>query len=182
MIKRGILDDLLSNSLSCFKTLPDNRRPSNATKYSIESAFMGALSVFINQDASFLSHQARLRQGNGIDNFSTIFGIAEIPSANQIRNILDNSCPSSLLPLYENSLATLKSEGGLSEFEFLNGHLIAFDGTDYHSSKSIHCDCCNTKVSNDKTTYSHSMLACAIVSPEIKEAIALPPEFIIPNC
>ena len=138
MVKQGILNSLLSNSQSCFKKLLDSRRPSNATKYSIESAFMGALSVFVNQDASFLSHQTRLRQGSGVDNFSTIFGIKDIPSANQIRNILDNSCPSSLLPIYENGISTLQSEGGLEQFEFLNGHLIAFDGTQYHSSKSVH--------------------------------------------
>ena len=143
---------------------------------------MGAFSVFFMQDVSFLSHQKRLSKGNGNSNFTNLFGgIKNIPSANQIRNILDKIPANKFKSLFSNALNKLKEAGGLKQFNTKNGYLIALDGTEYQSSNKIHCSNCNSRTHNNTTTYYHSMLAAAIVSPDIKEVIALNPEFIIPQ-
>ena len=73
---------LITKSREVMIDLPDGRKQSNATKYS-----MGALSVFIMQYPSFLSHQQRLAKHSSGNNFSQFFGCKDIPSPNQIRNL-----------------------------------------------------------------------------------------------
>jgi hypothetical protein len=46
-----------------------NRKGNNAMKYKVEEAGMGALSIFVMRDPSFLSHQERLSRSGGMDNF-----------------------------------------------------------------------------------------------------------------
>jgi hypothetical protein len=180
-LSKGIFSDLISKSVSHMSNIPDNRKNSNATKYNIESAGMGALSVFLMQQPSFLSHQKRLSSSTGQSNFTNLFGgVKEIPSANQIRNILDEISPNSFNQLFDNGLESLKKDG-LKDFKIMNGHLIALDGTEYYSSQKIKCDCCSSRTHKDITTYHHSMVAASIVNPNIKEAIALIPEIITPQ-
>ena len=53
------------------------------------------------------------------------------------------------------------------------------DGTQYHSSTSIHCDCCLSKTHrNGEITYSHTVLQGAIMHPDKKQVIPLMPEAI----
>jgi hypothetical protein len=56
------------------------------------------------------------------------------------------------------------------------------DGTQYHSSKKIHCDCCSTRThKNGTVNYFHSAISPVIVAPGKSEVIALAPEFITPQ-
>src|SRR5690348_11771080 len=84
-----IINGLLSQARKVMKGFTDNRKENNAKKYKVEDAGMGALSIFVMQDPSFLSHQERLSRVGGMDNFKSLFGCETTPSANQIRNILD---------------------------------------------------------------------------------------------
>jgi hypothetical protein len=60
--------------------------------------------------------------------------------------------------------------------------LIAIDGTEYFSSKSIHCENYNHReLNNGKTNYFHSVLTPVIVQPGNESVISLEPEFIIPQ-
>jgi hypothetical protein len=64
---------------------------------------------------------------------------------------------------------------------YLGGYLVSLDGTTYFTSKEIHCDGCLER-KNKKTgeiTYSHQALGAAIVHPDRREAIPLPPEPIV---
>ena len=58
--------------------------------------------------------------------------------------------------------------------------MCVIDGTQYHSSKSIHCKgCLQKKHKKDETvTYSHSVLQGAIMHPDKKQVIPLMPEAI----
>lgn len=182
MYATGIFDRLLSNSRSVMSVLSDVRKPSNAREYSMESAGIGGLSLFLMQDPSFLHQQKRLESGSSKSNFGSILGVEDSPSPNQTRNLLDPVSPDELHDLYDSSLQLLQDEGGLEQFMFMdNSHLVALDGVTYHSSPNIHCKNCNSKTHKGDTTYFHSMVAAAIVSPNLKEAVALIPEFIVPQ-
>ena len=64
---------------------------------------------------------------------------------------------------------------------FLDGHyLLALDGTEYFSSKTIHCASCLHRVHrNGSITYAHQMLGAAIIHPDQRAVIPLMPEPIV---
>jgi hypothetical protein len=160
-------DDLIEEFHRVLDGLPDYRTGQNTT-YSIKDAALAAFSVFFTQAPSFLAH---------------IFGIEKVPCDNQIRQLLDPIAPSYLFPMFELTFNTLETTGQLNAFRiFDNNLLFAFDGTQYFSSKEIHCQNCSHKTaSNGVTTYSHSVITPVIVAPGNSRVIALEPEFITPQ-
>jgi hypothetical protein len=57
--------------------------------------------------------------------------------------------------------------------------MCAIDGTQYHSSKTIHCESCLTKGhTNGETTYSHGILQGANMHPDRKQGYLVMPEAI----
>jgi hypothetical protein len=65
---------------------------------------------------------------------------------------------------------------------YANQLLVAIDGTEYFSSKTIHCEnCSHRELSNGKTNYFHSVLTPVIVQPGNESVISLEPEFIVPQ-
>ena len=77
----------------------------------------------------------------------------------------------------------LEATGQLDAFRTFDDNLLfAFDGTQYFSSKEIHCQNCSHKTaSNGVTTYFHSVITPVIVAPGNSRVIALEPEFIMPQ-
>lgn len=171
--------DLICGTMA---SLPDNRTGSN-TQYSMQDAGLAAFSVFFMQSPSFLSAQQAMEKRKGRSNAQTLFNVGKIPSPNQIRNLLDPVEPRELFPIYDSILGAFREKGVLEDFRSVGGtQLIAIDGTWYHSSGTIHCDNCSTKQHKDGTiTYSHSAITPVIVAPGRKQAIALRPEFILPQ-
>ncbi|MEO0770049.1 MAG: fatty-acid synthase, partial [Cyanobacteria bacterium J06649_4] len=82
-------DSLLTTLSSAIDEIEDPRKPSNATRYSVKDAVMGAFSCFFMQSESFLDYQRQLNSRSGQDNAQSLFGLEQIPSVEQIRNILD---------------------------------------------------------------------------------------------
>ena len=68
--------------------IEDPRQASNATRYSLRDAIVAAFSVFFMQCESFLEHQRQMHSRRGKDNAQTLFGVEQIPTTPQIRNIL----------------------------------------------------------------------------------------------
>ena len=73
--------------------LPDVRKPSPNTRYTIQNAALGAFGIFFMQSPSFLEYQRQLHQRQGHDNAQTLFGVEPIPCDNQIRKLLDPIAP-----------------------------------------------------------------------------------------
>ena len=51
--------------------LPDVRKPSPNTRYTIQNAALGAFGIFFMQSPSFLEYQRQLNQRQGHDNAQT---------------------------------------------------------------------------------------------------------------
>ena len=167
-----------------FDNLPDPRSGKGRNqKYSMSDAAMSAFSIFFMQSPSFLDHQRLMQKNKGINNAESLFGAYQIPSDNQIRNLLDTVSPDCLNPLYWYFYEGLKQQQKLEKFKVLSDHLlVAFDGVQYFSSQKIHCDCCSTKkLKNNKVNYSHTVVTPVIVSPNQSTVIPLSPEFIRPQ-
>lgn len=149
----------------------------------MEDVAIGAFSVFFTQSPSFLAHQTAMAETKSKNNAQTLFGIQDIPTDNHIRDLLDAVPPQRVFPMFERIIAALDELGHLQAFHAVNDQLlIALDGTQYHSSNTIHCDNCTVKNhKNGKTSYSHTVVTPVIVSPTQKRILPLAPEFITPQ-
>jgi hypothetical protein len=108
----------------------DPRSASNATKYSLREAILGAFAAFFLQNESFLEYQRQLNSRFGRDNAQSLFGLEKIPTVEQIRNIVNGIAASSLFPLFGLIYQALRSMGFLKSYEILGRNLRFGDGWD----------------------------------------------------
>ena len=155
-----------------FAQVPDPRRPHSPIP--LPDALMSAFAMFSLKDPSLLAFDQRRSDGN----LKTLFGIGQIPSDTQMREILDEVDPEHLRDAFGDVFRQLQRGKALEPFVFYAGaYLLSLDGTGYFSSPTIHCASCQVKEHKDGTvTYQHQMLGAVIVHPDIKEVIPLAPE------
>jgi hypothetical protein len=177
-----VLAPLIDGFKSLCATFPDQRKGGN-TVYDMTDAGMAAFSTFFMQSPSFLAQQTALARGRGTSNCQTLFRMARIPTDNCIRSLLDPVPPETLYPMFGQTLAALKSGGGLVPFQRLGGNvLIALDGTEYFRSQKLSCPNCSSRArANGKTEHFHQMVSAAMVAPGLDRALPLEPEFITPQ-
>ena len=96
--------------------LPDQRKPSNNTKYQVEDAVMAAFSVFFTQSPSFLEHQRLMKSTKGKDNAESLFSLNKIPCDNQIRNLLDPVPASKIFVVFKTVYQWLEAKGIINKF------------------------------------------------------------------
>ena len=182
MPERFTIDMLLHAFEPVIEQLPDHRTGRNTT-YTLKDAILSAFAVFFMQSPSFLAQQQVVQRQHGRNNAQTLFGVTQIPSDNQIRNLLDPLPPERLFPLFETCWQILEATGTLATFQVLDQqYLIALDGTQYFSSQNMYCDACtHTTSASGVTTYSHTVLLPVLVAPQHSKVVALAPEFITPQ-
>jgi hypothetical protein len=164
------------------ESFPDNRTGTN-TSVKIKDAAMAVFSLFFTQSPSFLDFQRTMQLTKGKNNAQSLFGVYRIHSDNAIRKILDPVHPKHVSPVFDFIHKGMHQSGYMDDFRYLNGHLlVALDGIQYHSSKTIRCDKCSSKTHQDgNITYSHSAVAPVIVKPGINLVIPFQPECITPQ-
>jgi hypothetical protein len=168
-------DALLSVVRSGFAAVPAYRL--SDTDISLTDALMAAFALFSLQSPSLLAFDKHRVEGN----WGTIYAIDRVPCDTQMREILDPVSPESVRPLFRSVFGQLQRGKALESMMFLEDYyLLALDGTEYFSSKTIHCASCLQKVHrNGSITYYHQMLGAALVHPEQRAVIPLMPEPIV---
>src|SRR5262247_4690262 len=163
--------------------LPDHRKASPNTQYTIHDAALGAFGIFFTQSPSFLEYQRRLQQAKGHNNAHTLFDVEQLPCDNQVRTLLDPIAPSALDAVFVEVFESLEQHRMLTPFRVLGAQLlVALDGTTYFSSQAIHCPNCLTRqLANGQTLYDHTAITPVIVCPGQSQVLALPPEYIMPQ-
>jgi hypothetical protein len=160
---------------SGFASLPDHRL--DDTEIALTDVLMAAFAMFSLKAPSLLAFDKERAEGN----LHTIYGIQRVPCDTRMREILDPVSPKGLRPVFTSVFRQLQRGKALEPMAFLDGHyLLALDGTEYFSSKTIHCASCLHKVHrNGAITYFHQMLGAAIIHPDRREVIPLMPEPIV---
>ena len=160
---------------SGFANLPAPRL--DDTEMSLTDALMSAFAMFSLKAPSLLAFDKERAEGN----LSTIYGIERVPCDTHLRAILDPVSPKVLRPVFKSVFRQLQRGKALEAMTFLDGHyLLARDGTEYFSSRTIPCASCLHKVHRNGTcTYYHQMLGAAIVHPDQRAVIPLMPEPIV---
>jgi hypothetical protein len=173
---KGILQQRLPS-------LPDHRKESPNTQYTIHHAALGAFGIFFTQSPSFLEYQRLLQQTKGHNNAHTLFDVEQLPCDNQVRTLLDPIAPSHLEAVFLEVFEGLAQHRMLAPLRVLGGQLcVALDGTNYFSSKAIQCqNCLRRQLSNGQTLYYHAAITPVIVCPGHAQVSALPLEYIMPQ-
>jgi Transposase DDE domain len=160
---------------SGFDSIPAHRCAD--AEISLTDALMSAFAMFSLKAPSLLAFDKERAEGN----LHTIYGIERVPCDTHMREILDPVSPKVLRPVFKSVFRQLQRGKALEAMTFLDGHyLLALDGTEYFSSKTIHCASCLHKVHrNGSMTYYHQMLGAAIIHPDLRAVIPLMPEPIV---
>lgn len=173
--KNKSFDPLIKELRDKAEKLPDERK---GTDFSVADSIMSAIAMFSLKDPSLLAFQERRNDHN----MKNIYRIANVPSDTTMRETLDLVDPDSLRPLFRTIFRKLQRGGGLKPFVFHEDcYLLSIDGTEYFSSKKVHCPSCMERKSknSDEITYYHQMLGAVLVHPDQKQVIPLAPEPII---
>ena len=174
---------LIERIRTTFQEFPDGRRGGNHQRYTMEDAALSAFSVFLTQSPSLLDYQRRMQRRLGRNNAQSLFGVHQIPSDNQIRNLLDSVPPETLFPVFAEISDGLYHRGYLQPFQSIfNTFLVTFDGTEYFSSQKLGCDHCSHRtLSNGTSLHYHVALTPVIVAPGQETVVPLAPEFVCPQ-
>ena len=170
-------DALFRRIRAAFAQIVDHR-PGDIV-ISLADALMSAFAMFSLKDPSLLAFDRRRKDPSNVKNLKKLFHIKTVPCDTQMREIDDPVGPETLSPIYSDIFRQLQRGKCLERFVFLDGcYLLTVDGTQYFSSKSIHCPSCSTSTNSTtgEVTYSHQMLAAAIVHPDMSEVIPVFPE------
>src|SRR5215470_2076504 len=126
-------DALFSLVRTGFDNIPDHR--STDAELTLRDALMSAFAMFSLKSPSLLAFDKERAEGN----LHTIYGIERVPCDTQMREILDPVVPKALRPVFKSVFTQLQRGKALEAMVFLDGcYLLALDGTEYFSSKTIH--------------------------------------------
>ncbi|NIW14529.1 MAG: hypothetical protein GWN31_11500, partial [Candidatus Thorarchaeota archaeon] len=154
--------------------IPDER-DSNRTTHTIRDAILIFFSAFFLHSKSLDSHFELLNSAKGCSNKS-LFGIKALPSANQIRNLIDPIETVHFCDVQDSIVYNMQRSGVLQQFKPSKskwGYLISIDGFEFFRSKNLSCPACNKAEHKDDTIdYFHRALLAGFVHPT--EDIFLP--------
>jgi hypothetical protein len=164
-----------------FEQLPDSRTGQNR-QYRMVDAAAGAFGIFFTQSSSFLAYQRDMERRQGRNNAASLLGVEQIPSDQQIRNLLDTVEPAHLREPFWRLRAGLEQAGQLASHRGYNDtYLVALDGTYYFSSSAIHCENCTVHTHGEERRYYHAAVTPVLVAPGHTHVYPLEPEFITPQ-
>ena len=141
---------------------------------------MGALACMFFQSPSLLQFQRHLDEPQNRNNLFTLFGMADIPQESQFRERFDEMDSELYRDIFNALFEQMRRDKALEPFKLplteQGVYYVPIDGTTYHSSKNISCDCYLTQEhQNGSVTYKHAVLQGAIVRPGIAQVIPLMP-------
>ncbi len=173
--------ELLAPVRQALERLPEHRRGQNI-HYSLTEAGLSAFAVFYMQSPLFLAHQRDMQRQRGRNNVQSLFGVAQIPSDSQLRNLLDPVDAAGLQTPFWEIYAQLQAAGHLDAYTGVGGtRLISLDGSQYFSSEKVQCPKCRVTLREEQPHYSHGVLLAVVGAPEQAAVICLAPEFITPQ-
>ena len=155
----------------------DNRSISHSI-HSIHDTMLSGLACMYIQCPSLLNFQKTMEEQRQRNNLHTQFNIKTTPKDSQMRTILDDIPREIFAPIFKEYLTRLQRNKWLSSFKFDDDHyLLLLDGTEYHSSDSIHCQHCLTQTKKSGLVrYSHKVVQAVIAHPKHKQIIPMIPE------
>ncbi len=178
--KKQLSFTALKNALSSHFKAIDDPRQQGKCDFSYHDVLMSAFACMYFQDPSLAQFQKRMKEAKGKSNLQTLFDVKNIPKDSQLRDIIDTIPGALFAPIFKDYFGRLRRHKHLEDYHVLPGLLMCvIDGTQYHSSPHIHCDCCLRKEhKKGNISYGHSVLQGAIMHADKKQVLPLMPEAI----
>lgn len=172
---RALLEDIRVAAAEVVDT-----RQTGKVVYPLPDCYVSTFALFFLQDPSLLEFQRRFQDQIQQNNLTTVFGVDEIPSDSQLREVIDTHEYAAITDVYRQWFAKLQRSKKLERYQVLGGYyLLTLDGSEYFNSEHVHCDRCLTrKKSNGRIEHNHQILQPALVRPGLREVIPFAPEFI----
>lgn len=141
-------------------------------RYPLQDTLMSGFAMMFFQHASLLQFQRAMEQKRGRCNLQTIFGVHEVPSDTQMREILDGVEVESVRPLLPQLWEKVRRAGWGARFTTTlpSGQhqgtysTVALDGSEYFRSTQIQCPHCLRQAdSQGRVHYSHKIVGATVV-------------------
>lgn len=154
-------------------SIADSRQLSKC-KHTLTDVVLSAFACMYFQDRSLLSFQRRMEEEQHRNNLAGLFGVSELPSDTQLRDVLDKIDPKSLLPICTEYVSRLQRGKHLEPFRFMgNRYLVSLDATQYFTSYDVSCPHCLERKSGERTRHCHQAVQAALLHPGMKQVIPL---------
>ena len=156
-----------------FHSIADDRHPSRIN-YPLADVLMSGYALMFFQHPSLLQFQRQMQQKKGRCNLPSIFGVKQVPSDSQMREILDGVEGEPIRALLPELFERARRVGWMSRFvthlntggERLAYYTMALDGTQYFHSTKVQCPGCLRKEdSSGHLHYSHQVVAATLCQP-----------------
>lgn len=163
-----------------FQQIADHRQASKVD-ISLHDAMMSGFACMHYQDPSLLQFQKRLEEQQNKNNLQTQFAVSNIPKTTQMREIIDNVDSEVFCGIFKDIYLHLQRGKYLEPYQILpKVYYFPIDGSQFYSSKEIHCEQCLTKTrGKGSPTYSHQVLQGGIMHPDCAQVIPFMPEQIV---
>jgi hypothetical protein len=137
---------------------------------------MSAYAMFATKEPSMLSFENLHRELH----IEKPFGIDQVPSDTQMREILDGIDIDPLNEAFADLFWEVQRSGDLKQWLFDDQYyLVAIDGSGYFCSDNISCPQCLVRRTKGKEQYYHQLVAAVLVHPVTKQVIPLAVEPIV---
>jgi hypothetical protein len=141
-------------------------------RYPLQDTLMSGFAMIFFQHASLLQFQRAMKQKRGRCNLQTIFGVHEVPSDTQMREILDGVEVESVRLLLPQLWEKVRRAGWGGRFTptLPSGqhqgtyYTVALEGSEYFRSTQIQCPHCLRQAdSQGRGHYSHKIVGATVV-------------------
>ena len=166
---------LIKGFIKAVKLNSDSRKR-DQTKYEILDTLLSGLAAVFYKCTGMADFQRRMEKHYHRSNLQTHFNVISIPKDNQMRAIIGEVKPEEIEPVFSHYLSKMQRSNRLKEYKIFDRYLLTLDGTEYYSSKKIHCDKCLQTERNGVITYSHNVVQPIISHPDKKQILPLMPE------
>ena len=151
-----------------FRQVPDPRAPQRIT-WQLHEVLMSGFAMFFFQHPSLLQFQQSMAKQTGQSNLQRLFGVQQVPSDTQMRELLDT--PAAAEPLrrvlpqvFERMRQTGWTTRFVTAVNGVNYYTVVLDGSQYFSSEKIQCPACvRRQDKNGDLHYSHCVGGATLV-------------------
>jgi hypothetical protein len=155
--------DLLATT---FAEIADQRDPRRIT-WELSAVLMSAFAMLFFQHPSLLEYQRRMQKRTGVSNLERVFGVEELPSDTQMREILDGVPTEPLRRVLPQTFEQMRRVGWVTRFVTevagQKYYPTVLDGSEYFHSTQIHCpSCLHQRQANGETHYSPVVVAATV--------------------
>jgi hypothetical protein len=160
----------------------DDPRATDQLSYPLHDTLMSGFTMMFFQHPSLLQFQRAMEQKRRRCNLQTIFGVHEIPSDTQMREILDGVEPEALRGVFPQLWEKVRRAGWGSRFTTTlpsgphqgTYYTVALDGSEYFHSTKVQCPHCLRQTDpQGRVHYSHKIVGATVVRAGSHQVVPL---------